>query len=142
MYNIGGDGSYHSILRSLLGDKAPHIWTFVDLVHFNFKVYHLRAFAVTNKIVYFRCYHKDATYVWSGKKSQKAESIKEDRDLIYEEEVLIPHRACSTARFTHSKQRSIMKCTSIALIAESGASSILSDLIYEIKYVMAKKAKN
>ena len=64
IYNIGGAGSSHSVLRcSLLSPDLPK-WKSMDFENYSFKGYCYReALVVGNQIVYFGSRNENATFV-------------------------------------------------------------------------------
>ena len=64
IYNLGGDGSSHSVAWCRLCYNAPAKWEFVDLPNYSFAGYARReAFVIENKIVYFGSVHRETTFV-------------------------------------------------------------------------------
>ena len=64
MYNIGGLGSSHSVVRCHLSPSGLQEWKLVDLPNYNFIGYSEReAVVVENKIVYFGFRYKPRTFV-------------------------------------------------------------------------------
>ena len=80
MYNIGGDNSSHSVMQCRLSSTYAAEWKFMDLSNYSFKGYCWReAFAVGNKIVYFGCLKKNATFVLEEEEeSEQLKAVRED----------------------------------------------------------------
>ena len=64
MYNIGGEGSFHSVMWCRLSSTYPAKWEFMDFPIYSFNGYYWReALAVENKIVYFGSNNQKVTFV-------------------------------------------------------------------------------
>ena len=78
MYNIGGDESSHSVMRSYLSSNYASKWEFMNLPNYNFENYSF-AFVVEDKIVYFGWNNKDATFVLEQEEeSDQLKVVRED----------------------------------------------------------------
>ena len=80
MYNIGGDGSSHSVIWCQLSSTYRAKWEFMDLQSHNFEKYLIREeFAVENRIVYFGSKNENATFVLAQEgESEKLKVVSED----------------------------------------------------------------
>ena len=79
IYNIGGDGSSHSVWWcSLLSNGTPK-WKSIDFENYSFKGHYYReALVVGNKIVYFGSCHEFATFVLEEEEEGKLRVVRKD----------------------------------------------------------------
>ena len=80
MYNIGGDGSSHSVMQCHLSSTYAAEWKFMNIQNYSFKGYKYReALVVENKIVYFGDWNKKATFVLEmEEESKQLKVVRED----------------------------------------------------------------
>ena len=98
IYNIGGDGSSHSVLWCSLLSNGPPKWKSMDLENYSFKGYYDReALVVGNKIVYFGSNNQNATFVLEEEEEGKLRVVRRD-------EVFKLHRWCNAASCVFKKE--------------------------------------